>query len=126
MSRPQEKDLMEIDKRDESSHGENLEYNGNKSSSTEKPLRLLVLEKVQPVCMSEIEAFLPVRIYYHVQAFTDSIIEHTHSIQTNPVGQDAASSQSTGSHPSKPVSRFITGSHPSKPVSRFKLQKGSC
>ncbi|RVW46866.1 RNA polymerase II subunit 5-mediating protein-like [Vitis vinifera] len=39
-------------------------------------------------------------------AFTGSIVEHTRNIQMNPREQAASSSQSSGSQPTKPVSRF--------------------
>ncbi|KAF8411137.1 hypothetical protein HHK36_003676 [Tetracentron sinense] len=119
--------------KDESSRGKNLAYNVNEPNPMEKPLLFPESkEKVQSGHISEIEVsednstgrpsktgtdsykacFLHVPICDHVQAFTGSIIEHTRSIQTNPVGQTAASSQ-------------LTESRPSKPVSRFKMQKGS-
>ncbi|KAB1226607.1 hypothetical protein CJ030_MR1G023378 [Morella rubra] len=67
-----------------------------------------VRENVQPATSSRSE--VPVQTsksgFDSHKAFTGSIVERTHNIQTNSSQQTAISSQAPSSQPSKPVSRF--------------------
>ncbi|KAL7185479.1 hypothetical protein ACSBR2_027429 [Camellia fascicularis] len=69
----------------------------NKASSAEKPLLLPEVkenDQVEPQSKNKL------------QAFTGSIVEHTHNLETSPRERTTASSKSTTPQTSKPVSRF--------------------
>ncbi|KAI8551597.1 hypothetical protein RHMOL_Rhmol06G0198300 [Rhododendron molle] len=66
-----------------------------KSTSAEKALVL-----------PEVEENIQAEPYSQNKAFTGSIVEHTHNLETNPREQTTTSSKSSTSQPSKPVSRF--------------------
>ncbi|KAF5481311.1 hypothetical protein F2P56_001972 [Juglans regia] len=93
----------------EMSHGKGLVQSIMKSTSLEKALVLPeVKENVQAASSSRSEAPLQDSKpgFDSRKAFTGSIIERAHNIHTSSSQQAATSSQSTGSQPSKPVSRF--------------------
>ncbi|KAL7215941.1 hypothetical protein ACSBR1_027983 [Camellia fascicularis] len=69
----------------------------DKASSAEKPLLLPEVkenDQVEPQSKNKL------------QAFTGSIVEHTHNLETSPRERTTASSKSTTPQTSKPVSRF--------------------
>ncbi|GAV80591.1 Prefoldin domain-containing protein [Cephalotus follicularis] len=93
--------------KDEMPHGRNLTHNV-KSNPTENPfLQTGVKDRVESVPSSgnavSVQTSKPK--FDGSKAFTGSIVERTHNLPTNSWGQ-STSSQSSGSQPSKPLSRF--------------------
>ncbi|KAH7860714.1 hypothetical protein Vadar_017126 [Vaccinium darrowii] len=56
--------------------------------------------------LPEVEENIEAEPQSQYKAFTGSIVEHTHNLETNPREQTIASSKSSTPQPSKPVSRF--------------------
>ncbi|XP_057954433.1 uncharacterized protein LOC131148614 isoform X2 [Malania oleifera] len=95
--------------KDESLYGKSLAHGASNSSSSGNAFVVPeVRENVQAVSTSKNEVVLTSNYFsvLFMQAFTGSIVEHSHNIQTNSREQIAASSQASSSQPSKPVSRF--------------------
>ncbi|KAG6722630.1 hypothetical protein I3842_03G170100 [Carya illinoinensis] len=95
--------------KEEMSHGKGLVHGIMKSTPLEKALVLPeVKENVQAASSLRSEAPLQDSKpgFDSRKAFTGSIIERAHNMQTSSSQQAATSSQSTVTQPSKPVSRF--------------------
>ncbi|XP_038682617.1 RNA polymerase II subunit 5-mediating protein homolog isoform X1 [Tripterygium wilfordii] len=92
---------------DEKSSSKSLAH--KHSISAEKSSMLPeVKEKVEALSLSrnEVPAQLSKSGFDSRKAFTGSIVEHNHNLQVNTQEQSSSSSQTAGSEPSKPVSRF--------------------
>lgn len=86
---------------DDVSHGKSFANRATQSSSHGKDnIQALPTSKAETSVQSSKPAT------DSLKAFTGSIVEHTRNIQMNPREQAASSSQSSGSQPTKPVSRF--------------------
>ncbi|KAL6330369.1 hypothetical protein AAG906_040298 [Vitis piasezkii] len=86
---------------DDVSHGKSFANRATQSSSDGKDnIQALPTSKAETSVQSSKPAT------DSLKAFTGSIVEHTRNIQMNPREQAASSSQSSGSQPTKPVSRF--------------------
>ncbi|KAK9929604.1 hypothetical protein M0R45_026698 [Rubus argutus] len=91
---------------DKVSHGNVLA--SDVKSVAEKDLVSPVVENVQTVPLSRSQVPLQSSNpkFDREKAFTGSIVEHTHNLQTKPREQTVATTQSSASQVSKPVSRF--------------------
>lgn len=86
---------------DDVSHGKSFANRATQSSSHGKDnIQALPTSKAETSVQSSKPAT------DSLKAFTGSIVEHTRNIHMNPREQAASSSQSSGSQPTKPVSRF--------------------
>ncbi|KAJ9686290.1 hypothetical protein PVL29_015271 [Vitis rotundifolia] len=86
---------------DDVSHGKSFANRATQSSSRGKDnIQALPTSKAETSVQSSKPAT------DGLKAFTGSIVEHTRNIQMNPREQAPSSSQSSGSQPTKPVSRF--------------------